>query len=259
MHVEHHWGMAETEWSEGARATVVDRLVDRLIDDIVDGAVAIGAPLPPERELAETFGVNRATIRQAVARLEQIGLVSRRQGSGTVVRDPRALTAPEVVARLGRRDQIALVEDLLEIPEALGHLIGRRAQPNLGPDDVARLRELVDRVTEVEALDVRQDLELAVFAVLVEAGRSRALAAFLAWVSQVYEELAGAGGSRIPFPAFRRPYEDADALRARLARVVDVAEAGGDLGVAVAAHATATADLIRAALRADADGEAGPG
>ncbi len=44
-----------------------------------------GEAMPPERELADQFGVSRLTLRKALERLEAQGLVQRRQGSGTYV------------------------------------------------------------------------------------------------------------------------------------------------------------------------------
>lgn len=41
--------------------------------------------LPPERLLAERYGVARGTVRQALRQLEQMGFVVRRPGSGTYV------------------------------------------------------------------------------------------------------------------------------------------------------------------------------
>lgn len=49
-------------------------------------------PLPSERELVTRFGVSRATVRQAVGRLEEEGLVYRAQGSGTFVADPATIS-----------------------------------------------------------------------------------------------------------------------------------------------------------------------
>ncbi|MEV1146358.1 GntR family transcriptional regulator [Micromonospora sp. NPDC049799] len=49
-------------------------------------------PLPSERELVARFGVSRATVRQAVGRLEEEGLVYRAQGSGTFVADPATIS-----------------------------------------------------------------------------------------------------------------------------------------------------------------------
>ncbi len=44
--------------------------------------------IPPEMELAESLGVSRTTIRDALSRLEMEGTISRRQGAGTFVNDP---------------------------------------------------------------------------------------------------------------------------------------------------------------------------
>ncbi|MFC7547884.1 GntR family transcriptional regulator [Plantactinospora sp. GCM10030261] len=49
-------------------------------------------PLPSERELVGRFGVSRATVRQAVGRLEDEGLVYRAQGAGTFVADPATIS-----------------------------------------------------------------------------------------------------------------------------------------------------------------------
>lgn len=54
---------------------------------ITRGVVVPGEQLPPERELAELAGVSRMTARQALARLEQRGVLDVRHGVGTFVAD----------------------------------------------------------------------------------------------------------------------------------------------------------------------------
>lgn len=54
--------------------------------EIETGVQAAGEKLPTEPELMRRFGVSRATIRQALGRLEQQGLVRAEQGRGTFVR-----------------------------------------------------------------------------------------------------------------------------------------------------------------------------
>lgn len=56
---------------------------------LVDGSVPPGAKLPTERVLAEHLRISRATLRQALDRLELDGLIVRRQGNGTFVGEPR--------------------------------------------------------------------------------------------------------------------------------------------------------------------------
>lgn len=61
------------------------QVYDQLYDLIQSGDLRPGSKLPTEHELAERFGVNRLTVRQAMAELARGGLVSPRQGVGTFV------------------------------------------------------------------------------------------------------------------------------------------------------------------------------
>jgi len=54
---------------------------------ILDKTYAPGDRLPPESVLAQEFGVSRATVRSALARLDVEGLILRKQGDGTYVNE----------------------------------------------------------------------------------------------------------------------------------------------------------------------------
>src|SRR3979490_1885909 len=56
---------------------------------IADGRFAAGERLPGETEIAETYRVNRHTVRRALATLAERGLVRAERGSGTYVEAPR--------------------------------------------------------------------------------------------------------------------------------------------------------------------------
>lgn len=64
------------------------RVKARLADEIQQGKYPVGSRLPTEREMCELFGVSRITVRQALAELENDGLIERVQGRGTFVRKP---------------------------------------------------------------------------------------------------------------------------------------------------------------------------
>lgn len=73
------------------RPSLVETVRDGLAADIAAGRFPLGAKLPNEQELAERFGVSRATVREAVRGLVEAGLVNRVHGSGTYVTGaPRA-------------------------------------------------------------------------------------------------------------------------------------------------------------------------
>ncbi len=61
------------------------QVADDLIGEIRGGRLRVGQTLPGELELGEHFGVSRHTVREALRRLEELGLIARHQGIGTVV------------------------------------------------------------------------------------------------------------------------------------------------------------------------------
>jgi GntR family transcriptional regulator len=63
------------------------QLAEQLHEQIQSGALAPGHKIPSEYELAASYGVGRPTVRQATEALIQRGLLVRRRGSGTYVRN----------------------------------------------------------------------------------------------------------------------------------------------------------------------------
>lgn len=80
-------------------------VLEALCIAIFDGKLAEGDPLPPERVLAETHGVSRIIVRQAVHTLVDAGLVEARQGGASRVLDVAAADARalELLFRYGSR------------------------------------------------------------------------------------------------------------------------------------------------------------
>ncbi|MCO4321484.1 pyruvate dehydrogenase complex transcriptional repressor PdhR [Aliidiomarina quisquiliarum] len=62
-----------------------DIIVGQIEALIIDGSWAAGERIPSERELAKRFEVSRPSLREAIQKLEALGLVTRRQGGGTFV------------------------------------------------------------------------------------------------------------------------------------------------------------------------------
>lgn len=70
------------------------QVADALRSEIFDGTLPAGEPIPSERQIAEDWGVSRATATKAVAMLKSQGLVEAEVGVGTMVRDPSAKRGP---------------------------------------------------------------------------------------------------------------------------------------------------------------------
>jgi GntR family transcriptional regulator, transcriptional repressor for pyruvate dehydrogenase complex len=78
--VESLW--AQTVFSPVPVRNAFEVTVERLAQSIRLGVLADGEQLPPERELAERFGVSRVTLREAIKALREGGLVESRRGRG---------------------------------------------------------------------------------------------------------------------------------------------------------------------------------
>src|SRR5256886_8630109 len=100
-----------------------------------------GDPPPPERELAERFGVSRTSVRDAIGVLELMGLLEPRQGEGTVVRhlSPDSLVTPRA-SRLVRNR--TLLADLLDVRKMIEPALAARAAVHASGDELARLEQI---------------------------------------------------------------------------------------------------------------------
>lgn len=60
-------------------------VLDALLEMIEARQLGIGDRLPPEMELARTLGVGRSTVREALRSWQDMGIVTRNKGAGTVL------------------------------------------------------------------------------------------------------------------------------------------------------------------------------
>lgn len=167
-----------------ARRRLSEEAAERILAWIRAGAVEPGGLLPSERELCARFGVGRTTVREALQRLGQMGLVAVSQGGRARVIQP---TAEGLIAQIaGSARQIlvgspaslaALKEARLVLETAVVRLAAERA-------DAAALARLAAR---------HRALEAAIGAPGGPVRMDRFLAADLAF----HVELAGCTGNEI--------------------------------------------------------------
>ncbi|MBT3359433.1 MAG: FadR family transcriptional regulator [Rhodospirillales bacterium] len=110
------------------------RVAELISTEISEGRLAPGDRLPTEHELAETCGVSRTVVREAIARLRSDGVIDTRQGVGAFVNEPsRRSTLRIDAAALRDRDSIESLFELrglLEI-ETAGLAAVRHARKHL--------------------------------------------------------------------------------------------------------------------------------
>ena len=124
------------------RDRLYQEIVDQIQAQVQTGKLNPGDRLPPERELAEQFGVSRTAVREAIKSLAEKGLVTVEVGRGTFV---RAMTSDNVVEAMalllgderGNLAALQVARELLEIP------IARLAATNRSDEHVAQLSALL--------------------------------------------------------------------------------------------------------------------
>ncbi len=79
------------------KSRIADQVVVQLTRLILSGEYEVGRKLPPERDLAPMFSVTRTTLREALRRMELMGLVRVHQGDGIYVRDHTITSTVEFV------------------------------------------------------------------------------------------------------------------------------------------------------------------
>ncbi|GGV20002.1 putative HTH-type transcriptional regulator [Kitasatospora herbaricolor] len=229
-----------------ARQSVVDVLEHRLRDDILGGAHAPGELLPPERELAAGYGVTRTTLKHALSRLEQAGLLSTRHGIGTRVRDFLRLGGADLLPMLAAQDRGWLAE-IFEVRRHIGALIARRAADRRTDRQARRLRDLLDEIAAAADGDAAQLAEAEVHRELARATGNRVYLLLTNTLFNAYLPVRA---------ALRAPFEDPAAAAARLAPVVAAVADGRAVqaGTAAEAYLAETERLMLGALQAGREG-----
>jgi len=124
------------------RRRLHEDVAEQLRDAILDGRFAAGTKLPPERELAAEFDVNRTSVREAIKVLEGLGLVAVRQGDGATVR-PLVDASLDVLGPMifhGGRIDMAIVGEMAEVMRPLLLEMGRLAIERCRPADLVAMR-----------------------------------------------------------------------------------------------------------------------
>ncbi len=129
---------------EAIRRNRVYEEVARRIERLINDEMQPGDRLPPERQLAEMFQVSRGSIRDAIRTLETMGMVTARQGAGTVVRE---ISADSVIIPLSSAlmRQRKLASELLDVRKIIEPPLAARAALHATPEEIAEMEDILRR------------------------------------------------------------------------------------------------------------------
>lgn len=114
--------------------TAVAREIQAYIQEV---NLQAGDKLPPERELAESLGVGRSSLREAFRLLEAVGVIEVRRTLGAFVSHPNATLRVDAIANLTSEKRDLL--DLLRVRGALEKLASEAAAEVASNEDLTEM------------------------------------------------------------------------------------------------------------------------
>jgi len=134
------------------RKRLYEQIADSLQDLILTKKLRLGDQLPTERELATKLGVNRTTAHQALQALHERGLIEMKVGAGTYVTEVLPSVVVNSIERYFTLSNCS-DEDLITLRGILEPETAALAAKRATPEDLARLKELVEQIEDASASD----------------------------------------------------------------------------------------------------------
>lgn len=155
-----------------------DQVAERLEQQIVRDGLRAGDKLGTGRSLAETYGVSRTVIRDALAALQERGLVEQRPGVGVFLRDGSGDVVTNLFGQMLRLDAVDLPE-LVEARFLIEEHNASAAARNVTPETVERLQSIVEEMRSARSGRRFIEADTRFHQALADVAGNRVLAAVL--------------------------------------------------------------------------------
>ena len=183
------------------RYSRTEQIVEEIRKAIDDGTFKTGDRLPPERELANAFGVSRTSIREAVKILGTYGLIRSVQGDGLYVTDQ---FSENVLGFLGH-DRFVTGDNYRSLHQArlimeTGCLMA--SLDGIGADDIDRLERIVENQANEDCVENLHRLDAEFHITLIKTSQNPIMVSLYEMIHKIMVNGAQEGVSL--FPAAKR-------------------------------------------------------
>jgi fatty acid metabolism transcriptional regulator FadR len=151
-----------------------EQISEMLLKYILGGRVNPGEKLPAERSLATQLNVTRATLREALKKLEQLKLIVIHQGKGIIVEDFHKASIDLIFSLLVINGEIDLkiLENILEARELFGTDVAKLAARRADKKDIEQMKILMEKLIETTDPGKLQQLDFEFFRQLALASKN---------------------------------------------------------------------------------------
>jgi len=121
-----------------------DQIAGALIQDILSGHYRVSERLPSERDLAVRFDANRGAVREAMKKLEQIGLADVQPGGARVKdKDEASLDVISHLLAQGSVPDATLMDQILVVINSLLSVAAEQTLELASEEEIEHIRSLV--------------------------------------------------------------------------------------------------------------------
>lgn len=198
------------------REPLSSEVAKALLDAVFSGQITPGTRMPSERQLAESFGVGRFVVREALKSLGLLGLLEVRQGDGTYVRSPDSSLLPRVV-EWGLLVGEQRTADLVETRKHLEPVTARLAAERRTDSELLTIRTHLHGMRDATDDDTFVEADVAFHLSIAEATKNVVLSNMLASIASLLKvwirSVVNAAASREP--SYREHIPVYEAIQAR--------------------------------------------
>ncbi|PVZ67704.1 FadR/GntR family transcriptional regulator [Pelagibaculum spongiae] len=170
---------------------ISDTIMAKIEAMILEGEIPVASRLPPERVLAERFGISRPSLREAIQKLIAKGLLFSRQGGGTYV---TASLSDTYIGPLADLLAICpeLVDDTLEFRNLLEQQAAALAALRASDEDKAELVKCLDAANHLkhEYEQTPAEMDISFHLAVVKASGNKVLFNTFRWMYQLLKRTA---------------------------------------------------------------------
>lgn len=189
------------EFAQIRQSTIAEQVFEMLHESIMSGKLKPGDKLLSQDKLAEQFGVSRNTLREAIYRLTVMGLLTTKQGVGTIVK----ISGPSNYMT-SLSDHLLLhpttVKEFIEARLVVEQATVRLAVVRMTQENVVKLKDLISQQTDAFKrgdIDTFVELDSEFHRELARASRNAVLLKFLETVRELLQnfiaEVSGLPGA----------------------------------------------------------------
>lgn len=165
--------------------TLVETIQQRILEFITKEGYQSNLVLPKENELADTLGVSRVVVREALSSLRALGFLETKKKKGTILVSPQPFGVMEVIINSGALDESS-VRDLYELRLMLeigsaDFIFERKDEKSM-----AMLLKLVDEEDICEDARRLVEIDIEFHSILYRMANSRSLSNFQSLIGKIF-------------------------------------------------------------------------